>query len=72
MKLKLPQNKSLTKAMRMRLFSIDEERIAHISDQTMHPAVAVTRLAVNVGLPLIAKQLGVEIEDNGDTPKKAA
>jgi len=67
MKLQLPKNKSLSTATRMRLFTVDQERIKEIAACSMHAEVAVARLAVNAGLPLIAKQLGIKLH-NGDSP----
>lgn len=74
MKLQLPKDKTLGKAMRMRLFKIDKPAIDHIADKTMHPQIAVTRLAVNAGLKVIAKQLGMKLptdDGGGDTAKAA-
>jgi len=74
MKLQLPSNKKLSKSQRMRLFEIDRPAIEEISEQTMHPQIAVTRLAVNAGLRVIAKQLGLTLpsEASNSSPKKPA
>jgi hypothetical protein len=75
MKLQLPKNKKLGTARRVRLFQVDSPKIKEIAEATMHPEIAVTRLAVNAGLVLIAKQLGITLRpgpNEGTDGKNAA
>ena len=71
MRLQLPKNKSLSTAKRLRIFSVDEQRIKEIAAQTMHSEVAITRMSVNAGLQVLADNIGLRLTGEG-SPKKAA
>jgi hypothetical protein len=70
----MPKDKTLGTARRVRLFKTDHDLIKEIADGTMHPEIAVTRLAVNAGLTLIAKRLGIKLPEAEQSAgaKKAA
>lgn len=83
MKLKLPLDKTLGDPAKLRLFQVDYLRIQEIAEATMHSDTVVTRLALHIGLPLVAKQLGVKLpiqkaaangngngNGNGETPQE--
>ena len=69
MKLTFPANRSLGDPAKLRLFEVDYKKIKEIAQSTMRTESAVTRLALHIGLRLVAKELGIKLSadrKNGD------